>query len=326
MAVTILFVAFFALLLLGVPVAFALIDVLAARRCCTSGCRAVVVVLQTAAGRQLDLADRDPAVRLRRRADDARRHLRPADRLRRGAGRHGCAAASRQVNVLVLAVLRRRVGLGHRRRLGDRRHDDPADGQVAVIDRDFAVNVSISAALVALLVPPSHNLILFSASAGGSISIADLFAAGILPALLLTAAVMVTVAHHRRPARLRGRGLSRASARCWCGWSRRCPGLLLVGADLLRHPRRHLHRHRERGDRGRATRLLVTGIVYRRLDWAVFMRSGDRRGAHDRTDPVRDRRGRVVRLAAGLPAGAGRGRRDAAPRSTDEQGRRSCCC
>lgn len=29
-------------------------------------------------------------------------------------------------------------------------------------DRDFAVNVSITAALVALLVPPSHNLILFS--------------------------------------------------------------------------------------------------------------------------------------------------------------------
>ena len=29
-------------------------------------------------------------------------------------------------------------------------------------DRDFAVNISISAALVALLVPPSHNLILYS--------------------------------------------------------------------------------------------------------------------------------------------------------------------
>ena len=30
-------------------------------------------------------------------------------------------------------------------------------------DRDYAVNVTISAALVALLVPPSHNLILYSA-------------------------------------------------------------------------------------------------------------------------------------------------------------------
>ncbi len=54
------------------------------------------------------------------------------------------------------------------------------------------MNVTISAALVALLVPPSHNLILYSAAAGGGISIADLFAAGVIPALLLTLSVMVT--------------------------------------------------------------------------------------------------------------------------------------
>jgi len=67
-------------------------------------------------------------------------------------------------------------------------------------DRDYAVNVSITAALVALLVPPSHNLILYSAAAGGGLSIADLFAAGIVPALLMTLALMVTgyvVARHR---------------------------------------------------------------------------------------------------------------------------------
>jgi tripartite ATP-independent transporter DctM subunit len=67
-------------------------------------------------------------------------------------------------------------------------------------DRDYAVNVSMTAALVALLVPPSHNLILFSAAAGGGLSIADLFAAGIFPALLMTAAMMITgyaVASHR---------------------------------------------------------------------------------------------------------------------------------
>jgi tripartite ATP-independent transporter DctM subunit len=51
--------------------------------------------------------------------------------------------------------------------------------------RDFAVNVTISAALVALLVPPSHNMILYSAAAGGGISITDLFLAGIFPALIL---------------------------------------------------------------------------------------------------------------------------------------------
>ena len=59
-------------------------------------------------------------------------------------------------------------------------------------DRDFAVNISISAALVALLVPPSHNLILYSAAAGGGISIIDLFAAGVVPALMMTGAMMLT--------------------------------------------------------------------------------------------------------------------------------------
>jgi tripartite ATP-independent transporter DctM subunit len=58
--------------------------------------------------------------------------------------------------------------------------------------KGYAVNVSITAALVALLVPPSHNMILFSAAAGGGVSIIDLFAAGVLPALLMTVAMMVT--------------------------------------------------------------------------------------------------------------------------------------
>jgi tripartite ATP-independent transporter DctM subunit len=56
--------------------------------------------------------------------------------------------------------------------------------------KDYAVDVTISAALVALLLPPSHNLILFSAVAGGGVSIADLFAAGIVPALMLALGIM----------------------------------------------------------------------------------------------------------------------------------------
>jgi tripartite ATP-independent transporter DctM subunit len=56
--------------------------------------------------------------------------------------------------------------------------------------KDYAVDVTISASLVALLLPPSHNLLLFSAVAGGGVSIADLFAAGIIPALMLAIGVM----------------------------------------------------------------------------------------------------------------------------------------
>ncbi len=65
---------------------------------------------------------------------------------------------------------------------------------------DYAVNVTSMAALIALLIPPSHNMILYSLSAGGTISIADLFTAGIIPGMLLAGSLMVTayiVARHR---------------------------------------------------------------------------------------------------------------------------------
>ena len=57
-------------------------------------------------------------------------------------------------------------------------------------DVDYAVNVTVTSAVIALLIPPSHNMIIYSISAGGTISIADLFTAGIVPGLLLAAALM----------------------------------------------------------------------------------------------------------------------------------------
>ncbi len=51
--------------------------------------------------------------------------------------------------------------------------------------KDYAVNVTVNSAIIALMIPPSHNMIIYSLAAGGTISIADLFTAGILPGLLL---------------------------------------------------------------------------------------------------------------------------------------------
>jgi tripartite ATP-independent transporter DctM subunit len=56
---------------------------------------------------------------------------------------------------------------------------------------DYAVNVTANAAIIALLIPPSHNMIIYSLAAGGTISIADLFTAGIIPGLLLCVALMI---------------------------------------------------------------------------------------------------------------------------------------
>jgi len=60
-------------------------------------------------------------------------------------------------------------------------------------DRDFSVNVTSSAAVLGLIIPPSHNMIIYSAAAAVSISIGDLFVAGILPGLLCGLALMATV-------------------------------------------------------------------------------------------------------------------------------------
>ena len=59
--------------------------------------------------------------------------------------------------------------------------------------RLFAVNVTISGSLQPLLVPPSHNMIIYSIAAGGTISIAHLFIGGIIPALLLGLSLIILV-------------------------------------------------------------------------------------------------------------------------------------
>src|SRR6266496_2201670 len=51
--------------------------------------------------------------------------------------------------------------------------------------RVFATNVTITASVQALLVPPSHNAVIYSLATGGTISIISLFMAGVVPGLLL---------------------------------------------------------------------------------------------------------------------------------------------
>ncbi len=65
-------------------------------------------------------------------------------------------------------------------------------------DSDYVVNVSATSAITGLLIPPSHNMIIYAAAAGVSISLADLFLAGVIPGimtglLLMMAAYLVAV-------------------------------------------------------------------------------------------------------------------------------------
>ncbi|HYG56326.1 MAG TPA: TRAP transporter large permease [Burkholderiales bacterium] len=50
--------------------------------------------------------------------------------------------------------------------------------------RVFAVNVTICGSVQALLIPPSHNAVIYSIAAGGTVSVAALFLAGVFPGML----------------------------------------------------------------------------------------------------------------------------------------------
>jgi tripartite ATP-independent transporter DctM subunit len=66
--------------------------------------------------------------------------------------------------------------------------------------RVYATNVTICGSVQALLVPPSHNAVIYSLAAGGTVSVAHLFLAGILPGLLfgLCLIALVLWTSHKR--------------------------------------------------------------------------------------------------------------------------------
>lgn len=59
--------------------------------------------------------------------------------------------------------------------------------------RLFAVSVTVSGSLQPLLIPPSHNMVIYSLAAGGTVSVAHLFLGGVIPGLLLCLGLMSLV-------------------------------------------------------------------------------------------------------------------------------------
>ncbi len=135
-------------------------------------------------------------------------------------------------------------------------------------DTDYAVNVTVVSSIIALMLPPSHNLIIYSISAGGRLSIADLFTAGIIPGLLLAVALMVAA---WMVARKRGyptepfpgmwmMGVLLASA---------VPGLILV-AIIFGGVRSGIFTASESSCIAVVYAFLVTVFAYRSLNWTEF--------------------------------------------------------
>lgn len=57
--------------------------------------------------------------------------------------------------------------------------------------RAFATNVTISASVQAVVIPPSHNAVIYSLATGGAISVTSLFMAGVVPGLMLGFAILL---------------------------------------------------------------------------------------------------------------------------------------
>ena len=136
---------------------------------------------------------------------------------------------------------------------------------------DYAVNVTTHAALVGVLMPTSHNMIIYSLAAGGKVSIAALILAGLLPAVILTVSNLVAaylVAIRRRyPAgafpgwEAVGRSLAAA-----------VPGLAVV-AIIIVGILSGVFTATESAAIAVIYALVLTAFVYRSMSWENFLKA-----------------------------------------------------
>ncbi len=135
-------------------------------------------------------------------------------------------------------------------------------------DDDYAVNVTVTSSIAGIMIPPSHNMILFAVAAGGGISISQLFLAGVVPGVImcacLAAAAYVIAVRRGYP------------AETFPGWKsllvtfvNAVPGLftavIIVGGVLS-----GIFTVTESGAFGAIYAALVTLLVYRSLTWTNF--------------------------------------------------------
>jgi tripartite ATP-independent transporter DctM subunit len=142
-------------------------------------------------------------------------------------------------------------------------------------DADYAVNVTTHAALVGAIMPTSHNLIIFTLATAGiaSVSAMSLMLAGIVPALILTicnmAAAYWVAVKRNYPVRPGG----------FAGWGAvltaflaSVPGLLVV-VIILAGILSGAFTATESASIAVAWALLVTVLVYRSLSWGNFLKA-----------------------------------------------------
>lgn len=135
-------------------------------------------------------------------------------------------------------------------------------------DDDYAVNVTVTSSIAGIMIPPSHNMILFAVATGGTVSISQLFLAGVVPGVLMciclaVVAYLIAVRRNYRAEVFPGYTallLNFASA---------LPGLftavIIVGGVLS-----GIFTVTESGAFGTIYAFIITIVVYRSLTWENF--------------------------------------------------------
>jgi len=133
---------------------------------------------------------------------------------------------------------------------------------------DYAVNVTVTSSIAGVVIPPSHNMIIYSVAAGGGISISKLFLAGVVPGILMCvclaiAAYYLAIKHNYPADKFPGWRAVLVSA------AAALPGLvtavIIVGGVLS-----GVFTVTESGAFGAIYALVLTAVVYRSLSWESF--------------------------------------------------------
>ena len=142
-------------------------------------------------------------------------------------------------------------------------------------DADYAVNVTTHAALVGAIMPTSHNMIIYTLSTAGiaSVSVLSLMLAGMIPALILTlcnlAAAYWVAVQRGYPVRPGGFGGWPAVLTAFLA---SLPGLLVV-VIILGGILSGAFTATESASIAVAWALLITTLVYRSLTWKNFLKA-----------------------------------------------------
>jgi tripartite ATP-independent transporter DctM subunit len=139
-------------------------------------------------------------------------------------------------------------------------------------DADYAVNVTTHAALVGVLMPTSHNLIIFTLATTGiaSVSVFSLILGALIPALLLTLCNLAAAYYVAVKRGYPTRGAFKGWGEVLRAFGAALPGLLIV-VIILVGIMSGVFTATESAATAVLWALIVTVIVYRTLTWKNFL-------------------------------------------------------